>query len=429
MSFIVIIAHSLLHFENLNDNQEVNAPLAIASRSSSGSNMGLGLKRTLRKYSGSCQSLNENLNGCVHFEIAGEKLPEMQTSDFDLSTASGLHSFFDQSILTGNTIVLTGSIYLYCRSVGHKYSKGCNSLIMQTGFMFLVSVGLLYGDIYRVDIFRSNLVSIVCVFISRFLPIPLSKDEQDKLLDSLRSECILKNDTILYPDGCPTIWDGILCWPNTPSNTLASLPCPEYFKGFPSHRNATKYCQSNGTWYFDYSLNQTWTDYTACMENDPEEDLLPPKSNIMYLEVQENRTPFTNSRLSKKGSLVVDKTENHSLVLIDDYITNLSVTALAGESKVAAIWRWSLEGGRQVEKFSDVLRDGVAKYLPTLKIISQIGYSVSLISLIFAFILLASFNHCDLWHFETKGDHNSKKRIEEKKSCNLIDHNDFRKRN
>ncbi|XP_073979483.1 secretin receptor-like isoform X2 [Rhodnius prolixus] len=146
-------------------------------------------------------------------------------------------------------------------------------------------------------------------------PIPLSKDEQDKLLDSLRSECILKNDTILYPDGCPTIWDGILCWPNTPSNTLASLPCPEYFKGFPSHRNATKYCQSNGTWYFDYSLNQTWTDYTACMENDPEEDLLPPKSNIMYLE----------------------------------------------------------------------------KYLPTLKIISQIGYSVSLISLIFAFILLASF--------------------------------------
>uniref|UniRef100_T1HQZ9 Uncharacterized protein n=1 Tax=Rhodnius prolixus TaxID=13249 RepID=T1HQZ9_RHOPR len=36
-----IYSHSLLHFENFNENQEVNAPLAIASRSSSGSNMAI----------------------------------------------------------------------------------------------------------------------------------------------------------------------------------------------------------------------------------------------------------------------------------------------------------------------------------------------------------------------------------------------------
>lgn len=149
------------------------------------------------------------------------------------------------------------------------------------------------------------------------MPVPLSKEEQIETLNNKRIDCILKNDTNPLADGCPTVWDGILCWPNTPSNTLASLPCPVYFKGFSSQKSATKYCLSNGTWYFDYSLNQTWTNYTACVVGGAEEEnsFIPQKTNFTYLE----------------------------------------------------------------------------KYLPTVKIISQIGYSVSLVSLIVAFILLASF--------------------------------------
>ena len=30
---------------------------------------------------------------------------------------------------------------------------------------------------------------------------------------------------------CPSYWDGWLCWPSAPPETLVHQPCPAYFKG------------------------------------------------------------------------------------------------------------------------------------------------------------------------------------------------------
>nr|QRN45475.1 diuretic hormone receptor CRF-DH isoform X3 [Carausius morosus] len=62
---------------------------------------------------------------------------------------------------------------------------------------------------------------------------------------------------------CPTVWDTILCWPRTPADSVALLPCFEEFKGikYDSSQNATRLCHSNGTWH-------RYSDYSACMSPD-----------------------------------------------------------------------------------------------------------------------------------------------------------------
>ncbi|CAK9823186.1 Diuretic hormone receptor [Anthophora retusa] len=58
--------------------------------------------------------------------------------------------------------------------------------------------------------------------------------------------------------GCEISWDSLLCWPRTPSGTLATLPCFEELNGiqYDSTQNASRWCSLNGTWssYSNYSL-------------------------------------------------------------------------------------------------------------------------------------------------------------------------------
>nr|QBC65468.1 DH44 receptor [Aedes aegypti] len=79
-------------------------------------------------------------------------------------------------------------------------------------------------------------------------------------------------------DGCPVNFDSILCWPKTPSNTWAVLPCFKEFKGvaYDARQNATRYCHSDGKW-------DNYSHYTACHHmTEPPPDIVEVTSIIYY---------------------------------------------------------------------------------------------------------------------------------------------------
>lgn len=61
-----------------------------------------------------------------------------------------------------------------------------------------------------------------------------------------------------HEGGCEVNWDSLLCWPHTPSGTLATLPCIKELNGilYDHTQNASRWCWPNGTWdsYSNYSL-------------------------------------------------------------------------------------------------------------------------------------------------------------------------------
>ncbi|XP_071040460.1 PDF receptor isoform X1 [Parasteatoda tepidariorum] len=64
--------------------------------------------------------------------------------------------------------------------------------------------------------------------------------------------------------GCQAVWDGFLCWPSTPSNSLVRLPCPAE-KGIDTTKFASRYCEENGEWRRHPIQNAGgWSNYTDC---------------------------------------------------------------------------------------------------------------------------------------------------------------------
>ncbi|XP_074597183.1 diuretic hormone receptor-like isoform X2 [Brevipalpus obovatus] len=49
---------------------------------------------------------------------------------------------------------------------------------------------------------------------------------------------------------CPTTWDTLSCWPQTPADRFAVIPCFSELRGIPydSSQNATRECLANGEW-------------------------------------------------------------------------------------------------------------------------------------------------------------------------------------
>lgn len=58
---------------------------------------------------------------------------------------------------------------------------------------------------------------------------------------------------------CPSFFDRVTCWPRTPPNTTAVLPCFAELSGVPydSSQNATRFCNADGSW-------DNYTDYDRC---------------------------------------------------------------------------------------------------------------------------------------------------------------------
>ncbi|XP_032594689.1 calcitonin gene-related peptide type 1 receptor isoform X2 [Drosophila grimshawi] len=68
---------------------------------------------------------------------------------------------------------------------------------------------------------------------------------------------------ILY---CPVNFDGYLCWPRTPAGTVLSQYCPDFVEGFNTKFLAHKTCMETGSWFRHPVSNQTWSNYTNCVD-------------------------------------------------------------------------------------------------------------------------------------------------------------------
>ncbi|KAK6165905.1 hypothetical protein SNE40_022720 [Patella caerulea] len=98
--------------------------------------------------------------------------------------------------------------------------------------------------------------------------VDISFNEQNTRITNASIECyrsMIYSTPTLNGTFCPSVWDKILCWPDTPAGTSASLACPDYVDDFNTQANASKYCTKDGTWFFDSNINQTWADYTHCV--------------------------------------------------------------------------------------------------------------------------------------------------------------------
>uniref|UniRef100_A0A0V0J849 Diuretic hormone receptor n=1 Tax=Schistocephalus solidus TaxID=70667 RepID=A0A0V0J849_SCHSO len=75
---------------------------------------------------------------------------------------------------------------------------------------------------------------------------------------------------------CPSIYDGVMCWPPAKPNTIVNFPCPDSFEGatYNSQSNATRRCLANGVWVnrTEYD-NCIWTNTTT-----------PDRDETIYLQ-------------------------------------------------------------------------------------------------------------------------------------------------
>ena len=68
-------------------------------------------------------------------------------------------------------------------------------------------------------------------------------------------------------DGCPLIFDSWSCFNSTSPGTLQMEPCPEFpLMKFDSSRVASKYCETNGSWWVHPETNRSWSNYTQCVD-------------------------------------------------------------------------------------------------------------------------------------------------------------------
>ncbi|KAL4222816.1 Corticotropin-releasing factor receptor 1 [Mactra antiquata] len=82
------------------------------------------------------------------------------------------------------------------------------------------------------------------------------------------------------PEGhCSPFFDNILCWPATPANTTAELPCPPLVHA--TTAKAYRYCPSNASW------DTAKSDYAACMNIAPEVTTQDPSDVQLALTLRD----------------------------------------------------------------------------------------------------------------------------------------------
>ncbi|XP_076682483.1 glucagon receptor [Andrena cerasifolii] len=138
----------------------------------------------------------------------------------------------------------------------------------------------------------------------------------------------------LLPHYCPAYFDGLLCWPYTKASTTASLPCPGGQETEPSEHDAepnnrpmaVKTCLANGQWYKDPE-DIPWNNYSLCE-------------------------------------------------LSDELITRSQIAGLGID----------MAHSKKYSSFETFL---LSKWLPIVRIVSQIGYATSFTMLIIAMVIFS----------------------------------------
>ncbi|XP_037120531.1 calcitonin gene-related peptide type 1 receptor [Syngnathus acus] len=90
----------------------------------------------------------------------------------------------------------------------------------------------------------------------------------EKKIQENKEKCLknMKRDSPHNKTGlfCSHIWDGWLCWDDTPAQTYATQNCPDYFLNFEPSGKASKYCGEDGEWFRHPESDTFWTNYTLC---------------------------------------------------------------------------------------------------------------------------------------------------------------------
>lgn len=97
----------------------------------------------------------------------------------------------------------------------------------------------------------------------------VSLEDQERLLFEKSLDCVslIQKEKGSEVVGCSRVWDGVLCWPPTRNGTVAELNCPDYVFGFNVDETATRRCTSEGEWWINPEVNDTWTNLTLCSSN------------------------------------------------------------------------------------------------------------------------------------------------------------------
>ncbi|XP_055886686.1 secretin receptor-like isoform X3 [Biomphalaria glabrata] len=121
----------------------------------------------------------------------------------------------------------------------------------------------------------------------------ISQDDQLDRINAEHLKCLIsilssQNQT-RNASYCPRVWDDLLCWPETPPDTVAIQSCPNFVNGFKPWENAKRTCLKNGTWFFNHVQNSTWTDLRSCtdrvfIETETPSNLVShvPRIKLMY---------------------------------------------------------------------------------------------------------------------------------------------------
>ncbi|XP_016956374.1 calcitonin gene-related peptide type 1 receptor [Drosophila biarmipes] len=90
--------------------------------------------------------------------------------------------------------------------------------------------------------------------------------EKEELVATVVSATMATNQRAEPRLFCPLNFDGYLCWPRTPAGTVLSQYCPDFVEGFNRKFLAHKTCLENGSWFRHPESNQTWSNYTNCVD-------------------------------------------------------------------------------------------------------------------------------------------------------------------
>ncbi|XP_019874300.2 parathyroid hormone/parathyroid hormone-related peptide receptor-like [Aethina tumida] len=83
-------------------------------------------------------------------------------------------------------------------------------------------------------------------------------------LEEARNKCMANSDGGGLIGKCASVWDGLMCWPDTKSGETAYQNCTNDYVKSKVQAEASKYCTQNGTWYKNPVTNNYYTNYTLC---------------------------------------------------------------------------------------------------------------------------------------------------------------------
>ncbi|XP_064647297.1 corticotropin-releasing factor receptor 1-like isoform X2 [Lineus longissimus] len=106
--------------------------------------------------------------------------------------------------------------------------------------------------------------------VAQGITMNVTKEEYNALMTKMCINQYAERTRIIKDLGqtyCNSTFDTVTCWPTTLGGHTASVACPNFFLNtkFDSSKNATKYCNYNGTW-------TDIADYLQCSPISPEKD-------------------------------------------------------------------------------------------------------------------------------------------------------------